>query len=298
MDKARGKRDYLSKDYTTCINGIFIIIVFISHLRGYISIHPYLEYFCSLLSQLMVAMFLFNSGYGVGISIVKKGFSPLQFLLSICAWLNLGNSNWYIFVILCLYFITFLSFLLSNIIFKNNKHISFVITIILSIILIYILYLTVPDYWYNTISAYVFGLFFALYKEKIEKITGLDKDKINIRYIIFLFVGFCLTFFIRKYAANNLFLLLSISFTFSIVMLMKFIPIKNKLLNWLGSSLFQIYILMRLPMMILIKYDYFKEHPLRYSVLSLIITIIIAILYKWCYNNISKLIKETFRRKV
>lgn len=96
--------------------------------------------------QWIVAMFLFYSGYGVMESIKRKGTdyvrsiprkrflsvlvnfdiavlffiavniclgkhpSVEQCLLSFTGWESVGNSNWYIFIIMLLYLITFISF--------------------------------------------------------------------------------------------------------------------------------------------------------------------------------------------
>ena len=74
--------DYLSKNKTDAIKGIFIIIVFTNHIKEY-----YVQAGADLtawydnafflpakaLGQLMVVMFLFYSGYGVAEAIKKKG---------------------------------------------------------------------------------------------------------------------------------------------------------------------------------------------------------------------------------
>lgn len=74
--------DYLSKNKTDTIKGIFIIIVFTNHIKEY-----YVKAGTDLTAwydnafflpakafgQLMVVMFLFYSGYGVAESIKKKG---------------------------------------------------------------------------------------------------------------------------------------------------------------------------------------------------------------------------------
>ena len=102
------------------------------------------------IGQWIVAMFLFYSGYGIMQSIMKKRNSyiadipvkrifntllnfdiavlvfivvallmgtPLtipQCLLSLTGWETVGNSNWYIFVILVCYSLTFISFYKQN----------------------------------------------------------------------------------------------------------------------------------------------------------------------------------------
>lgn len=72
MDHANS-RDNLSKAVTTSVNGTFIMIVFFSHVQQYIRLPVPVHSVTAGLGQLMVAMFLFYSGYGVGSSIHKKG---------------------------------------------------------------------------------------------------------------------------------------------------------------------------------------------------------------------------------
>lgn len=98
------------------------------------------------IGQLLVVMFLFYSGYGVMESIKKKGSAYVDcipkrrllttlanfdvaillfllvnlclgihydmqvILLSFIGWESVGNSNWYIFVILCCYLSTYITF--------------------------------------------------------------------------------------------------------------------------------------------------------------------------------------------
>lgn len=146
--------DFLSKEKTDSIKGIFILIVFLSHISEYFAAagadlsawHDKLLFLIpKAFGQLMVVMFLFYSGYGVMESIKKKGIeyinriprkrvlntllnydvavvifaatglmigneaSMSSFCLSLTAWDSVGNSNWYIFIILVCYLLTFLT---------------------------------------------------------------------------------------------------------------------------------------------------------------------------------------------
>ena len=143
-------KDYLSKENTNCIKGIFILIVFYSHLCTYIPYQHSKDFLMydlrSFLGQLMVTMFLFYSGYGIYESIKKKksnyvnnipikrilitllnfdiavltfavvnqlignGKTLEEILLALTGWGGIGNSNWYIFAILFLYLSTYISF--------------------------------------------------------------------------------------------------------------------------------------------------------------------------------------------
>lgn len=70
-------KDYISRAGTTAIKGIFVILIMFSHGKGYIDVGgkfdvPYLK-MQDHLNQMIVAMFMFYSGYGIMESIKKKG---------------------------------------------------------------------------------------------------------------------------------------------------------------------------------------------------------------------------------
>lgn len=135
------------------LKGIFILLVFFSHFNSYSSFTNYSDLIyvkiVSLIGQAMVAMFMFYSGYGMMESIKNKGKSYIsdmprkrifstwlhfacivaiyailatvigneisfgQLMLSFISLDSVGNSNWYIFDILCLYLIICISFLIA-----------------------------------------------------------------------------------------------------------------------------------------------------------------------------------------
>lgn len=137
----------MSKDKSSSIKGIFILLVFFSHFNSCVSFTSSFDTVyvrvISLIGQAMVAMFMFYSGYGVMESIRSKGMNYVhsmpkkrifstwihfafivalyvlltvaigneitlkQLLLSFIGWDSVGNSNWYIFDILCLYLMSF-----------------------------------------------------------------------------------------------------------------------------------------------------------------------------------------------
>lgn len=135
---------YIGKETTSTINGLFIWLVFISHFMSYLpsSVNNLVG---NTLGQLVVVMFLFYSGYGCAAQYLSKGESYLrsfptkrilttlinfdiavcafvvvalllgksitmrQVLLSFVCWDSVGNSNWYIFVIILCYTLFWLS---------------------------------------------------------------------------------------------------------------------------------------------------------------------------------------------
>lgn len=74
--------DYMSKDTTGAINGIFVLLVFMCHISGYMQLgSPSDKIWLDLkswLGQLVVVTFLFYSGYGMMCSIIKKGTPVCQ----------------------------------------------------------------------------------------------------------------------------------------------------------------------------------------------------------------------------
>ena len=127
---------------TASVNGYFLTTVFMTHLIQYMSwsIYGPLDIMYievnRALGQLIVAMFLFYSGYGVMESLRHKNnrdVNPTAFFIAaviylfvscatnqtptfryalkgFAAWESLGNSNWYVFAILYLYVVTYIVF--------------------------------------------------------------------------------------------------------------------------------------------------------------------------------------------
>ena len=151
ISKGSFNSNYLSKETCNSIKGFCVILVFLSHCGKYIhynktGINEMYYSVAGYLSQLIVVMFFFYSGYGLMQQIIKKGkqyiqsflfsrflptyisfvicvlfyyilslvinvdYSCKQLLLSFIGWESIGNSNWFMFVTFVLYFIFFLSF--------------------------------------------------------------------------------------------------------------------------------------------------------------------------------------------
>ncbi|MCR4605895.1 MAG: hypothetical protein K5639_07865 [Eubacterium sp.] len=340
---------FLTKEATACVNGIFIIIVFVSHLRTYMDLAPRLEWLLSSLSQLMVATFLFYSGYGVMESIRTKGmsyvkriplkrvlgvfaiyipavllfavmdlllgipFTPAQFGLSLVAWLNLGNSNWYIFVIICLYIITWISWMIADVFFKKNAEtderekrrniVAFVLLCLLTAGLVAVLIYTTPDYYYNTISAYIFGVFFSINKDRILKICGVDDTgKVRgvsrwIRYLVITVVMVVATYYIRYFTKANYkntgFLIATVFFCMGVVLISYLLPFPDIIFRWFGEHLFEVSILMRIPMISLLYIPYLSKGGITYAIICFILTVLLA----WIYHSVREKIAFFIRKR-
>lgn len=316
-------KNYLSKENTSCIKGIFILIVFYSHLYTYMPLQmnkDFLMYkFVIYLGQLMVTLFLFYSGYGVYESIKKKKekyineipkkrllktlinfdiavltfvivnyalnvkFNLKTILLSLIGWGTVGNSNWYIFAILGLYLITYISFKIFD---TSNKK---AITCLWILTLIFMLFIHVKrnglEYCYNTLLCYPLGITYSFLKNKIEKIVFDNKKYL---YILLICIISYLTFREAiKYNYINYYFM-TITFTLIVVLATIKININNVILKWFGDNLFWIYILQRIPMIILSKIGYAHSNAYRFALICFISTIILTIIYSKVITLIEK----------
>lgn len=307
--------DYMSIESTNVIKGVFIVIIFFSHLSGYIEVtsNSDIEFYKLIadVNQKTVTPFLFFSGYGVMESVKRKGISYIknfpqkrflrvfvefdiaviiftitrilldfgkkspigakQFFLSLIAWQSVGNSNWYIFAILSAYLLTFISFGIC----RCKKYPSVVLNTVLMIVYIYIFkyYNITEPHWYNTMICYVFGMWYSVLKDKIDKLVMKDAVWYPVTLI---FIGLCIWsfYFYRKY-----FLLYEISlflFIISIVLFSMKVNVRSKIYAWFGKHLFPMYIFQRLPMMVLQRIGLAQKNEYLFFICSFLITVLIS----------------------
>lgn len=316
-------KDYLSIEQTKCINGIFVIIIFLSHVKTYFTLEGiwYNSYYLKIntfIGQLMVTTFLFFSGFGIMESIKKKkekyinsipkkrilntlinfDFAVLLFLLcglfieknynlsrillSFIGWSSIGNSNWYIFAILILYAITWICFKVFD---KNNLK-GIIGTTILSLFFIGFLRVFKEPHWYNTLLCYPAGMFFSYYKNRIENLI-CENNK-----TYWFISAICLATFILLYKfSTNLLIyeLMAILFVIIILLVCMKFSFKNKILNYLGTNVFWIYILQRIPMIILRFYKVHTYNQFLFVILCFILTILLTELVKLFFKLLTLL---------
>lgn len=313
IDFKNSNKEYMSKENTTCIKGIFIIIVFISHIRQYQLYDSVIDLpainILSYLGQLMVTMFMFYSGYGVYESIKNKSreyikkmpknrilktyflfvisiisfiicnlllnnaYSLRENIMSFTGWSGIGNSAWYIFSIIVLYILTYISFT----IFKKDKIKALILNTLLVIGYIIVMSFLKPPYWCNTCLCYAAGMWYSQFIDKINKAL-LNNNK---KYIITLLIVIVLVILSHAVEANiPMFSIYAVLFALLIVMLTIKININNKILFWLGKNLFWVYILQRIPMMIFQTLKINEYNRYVYFGVSFVATIILVAIYE------------------
>lgn len=257
------------------------MLVFFQHFRTYIT--PEETDFVAVgvsefLGQLIVVPFLFYSGFGVMESIRAKGHSYVRripvdralktllhfdaavllflalylfrgntvtwksILLSLICLHGFGNSTWYIFAIVTLYLITAVSFT----VFRKNKAAAATAVTVLTIAEIYWLMGWQREHWHNTLLCYSMGIWYSLFRDRIEKIL-MGGDVIYLTALILLSMKFSLD---------------------------------NPLLQFLGRHIFGMYILQRLPMIALRHLGIFQNNTVTLMVVCFLITCILTLLFE------------------
>ena len=280
----------LDKEQTTCINGIFVVLVFLSHFGQYERM-PWNKPILAI-GQLMVAPFLFFSGYGIMEQIKKKGDEYIDhmprkrifkfyihFCMALCIYLllsflldkdyslsriiwsftalsSIGNSNWYVFAILVMYIIVYISFKY----FKKNGITSCAIMTFFYIILMKAF--KGQDWWYNIILCFPAGMILSKYKDKVCSI---------IRKPIFFICMFILALVLYIFHLHIFaYEVIAISLCFLIVDVCAYKEIKHSVFHCLGKYVFEIYILQRISMNLFDRYLDGWIYLLVYMILTLI----------------------------
>lgn len=298
-------RDYISKESTAAVNGIFTFIVFCSHFGQYST--PSYKF---KIAQLMVVMFLFYSGYGIYESIKRRGtsyikkfpknrflkvwlhltcalvpyiiynlifnvnFTVKQTLLSTIGWESIGNSNWFMFASLAMYALVYISFML----FRKHRIPALIMTTALTVGYIFVMKEYKGAWWYNTILAFPLGMWYSFFKEKIEKLVM--KNDWTLLSALIIFVVSTHFVFLRSDDQHVVYYeIASILFAITVTLFTMKVKIGNPALNWLGNHVFSVYILQRIPMATLKHFNFFANHYYIFFFTSLALTIILAELF-------------------
>ena len=314
----------MSIDMTNSIKGFFLCMVFFSHIWTYADfLHPYLDAPYQLVrrmtGQCIVAMFLFYSGYGIMESIEKKGLSYVKsipvhrflkvlllfdsalafffgyryltgsqfglkkIILTLIGWDSIGNSNWYIFCVLWLYIFTYIAFMA----FVSDYKKAVIGIFVLSLFYMAIVCKLGKEYWwYDTILCYTYGMLFSLYRDKIEHFIN-ENFRSWLFFVMLFAIGFVTLYFYKNmsWIVYQMWVFCFVAFIVSFTM--RF-AVDNRFLQWGGMNLFELYILQRLPMMILKPYLLPGKNYV-YVIACIIFTVLISVLFQ---KTISKIIQK------
>ncbi len=268
----------------------------------------------SFFGQLIVVMFLFYSGFGVMESYNNKGLDYLtafprkrilttflnfdiavfifvivdlvlgirltfkQVFLSLIAWDSVGNSNWYIFVVLLCYLFFYFGFRL----FPNHRVKGILLVSFAAFVGMIVLFFLKQNWWYDTILCFPAGMVYSNFKGKIN-----DFFKKNYIVILITSLGIFLAFQFIKFPRilhGFTYNFKSVVFCCLIVLLTMKIKTGNAALRWLGINLFPIYIYQRLPMIVIAKTcgkEFVCAFPYAFILACFSVTCILAWGYKY-----------------
>ena len=273
------------------------------------------------LGQLIVVMFLFYSGYGVMESFKNKGeqytrqfprhrilttllnfdVAVVSFLffnlilgirmdfrqigLSFIGWRSIGNSNWYIFVILYCYCCSWVGRMIFS--SKNILFVTFSSLLVFAGFVLLAFLRHGEGHWYTTILCYPAGMWYSFFLK--ERHISLCKKYyypiLGLLAVVFLFMHF--QRWIPGFHGFT-FNVKSIVFALLVVHLSLKLSIGNQFLRWAGVCLFPIYIYQRLPMIAIRNIaggDWICSNPYLFIILCAFITGGIAFFYKhWQIN--------------
>lgn len=279
-----------------------------------------LPYFMILnvIGQSVVALFLFYSGYAMMLSGMSKGkgyiknipvhrilkvlfnfdiavllflilqtilgkdFSAAEIFLSFIGWESLGNSNWYIFAILVFYLITYVAFIVG----KDNKFVVISVSCVLIAVYIILMHKFKDFWWYDTALCYIAGMVWYCFKDKLEQLFK-SKDFI---YWISLVLSASLYVLTVLFDVNTIILLFRhVFFAVVVVLVTMKVSVHNSILEYLGKHLFSIYILQRLPMILLLHLG-INKHPILFIVISMAVTLAISYPFDLLIKKLDKMI--------
>ena len=309
--------DYLTPRATVPVKGIFVLIVFFRHVSQYVDLNQmkYSVLFLQLnkyIGQTLVAMFLFYSGFGVMEAARNRGrgyvrrlpirifrvwlhfaiavmfylvrglaagkvYDRSRIALSLIGVKSLGNSNWYIFIILVCYFVTFICLMLTG------RHLvaGQILTTILSIGLIVWMkdacdQELFPSRFYNTLICYCLGGWYALIRDRAERFL-MRRD---LNYYLAL-TGLGVVYFFSGYRKSEFlnYEIWVLAFTGCVLLLsMKLVP-GSGLLKLLGSHVFGMYIMQRLVMLITESWVDVNSHPFTFVLMSFLGMILVGLAF-------------------
>lgn len=158
-------------------------------------------------------------------------------------------------------------------------------------------YITKEFLYFQSVFTFELGIFWAVYKEKIDKI--LKRKKYYSLYIIITFFLFSITLLIgnlnlfNNIAINVLNKIMSTIFFVVVVLLLEMkIELKNQITSYLGKIFFEIYIVQWIGITIWHSKKLYIENDCIYLCLTIITTVILAIIVHPIISFIDKRIKK------
>lgn len=212
-------------------------------------------------------------------------YSRFVILGSFIGLTDVGNSNWYFFTILLMYLVSYIAAVFLK---ECYKGVAAAVTICSVIYVIVAQISNLPSRFVSTAVTYALGMWIAIYKDELE--TAINKKAII--SLIVILIPIAITY---KWRENDFIMNLSSCFFIMLVVwFMAHFEIRSNILYFLGQHVFGIYILQRLPMLI-ISHFYNPRGIMNYVfvIICLALTVCMAVVYDKLLIRIDKRIIRT-----
>lgn len=232
--------------------------------------------------SLMLILFIIVSLF------IDKHYPISRYLLAFTGISSIGNSNWYVLVILLFYIAIFLSFKIFK---KSNINAIIFISIISISAVVIAINFCAPQRFYNTALCLPLGMIFSLVKHKLDNLLM----KNDIIYTTFLGVIIFVFIYFSQNRTNSITHIIFFYLTGSIIIpiLMMKINVKSSILNWFSEHTFSFFILQRIPM-ILLKHFGLNNSGALFIISSFFATVVLVTLFD---NFTNKTDKYIFKNK-
>lgn len=322
--------DYMDLKNTNNIKGIFVWMILIKHYSEYYKKKYIYKMILNYFGQKIVSLFLFYSSFGIYESIKNKGknyiktlpkkiiiiFIKSQLVILIFLLINIilgikiklkkylfsiifisaiGNSNWFAFTILTLYFYSYISFIFI----KNKSHFFFGILIIniisfFHIHLVYYYYYPKKIGTIDNILCFIIGFYYSLIKKYFDKIIM----KNDILFYGFLSFTILIYYYFYIYEIKTIFIVSIINAIFSLIVVFITMKIRfdNEFLKLLNSHSYSIYLLQRAVMIYISKKKYFESNEFIRFFFEFSTIIFISILFDNSTSFIDKMFKKDLQK--
>lgn len=282
----------------------------------------------SHLNQAVVVMFLFYSGYGMMESIAKKGFAyvngipakrflpvllrfdgivliyfALQLFMgrnygldrlpaALVGWDGFGNSNWYVFGVLGEYLLMFLAFLGMARWNKGGSKFVYaaVFTALTAAFALVIRATGRDDYWYNTLMMFPLGVWFSLLRRPLEGLA-MRNDMLYALACLAAALLYIWSFDHRWGSGLKGYTLWATMFAVVTVLLTMKVSFDSPVLKWFGDHVFSVYMLQRIPMILLSRAGWTADHKYASLIVVLLATVCLAMAFEAVEQRTSRILK-------
>lgn len=192
---------------------------------------------------------------------------------------------------LVIYLLVYISF--SMVRFRSNKVREYTGCVLMTVftgVFIYILMKTGKEnYWYNSVIIFPVGCWYALLRDRIEKIL-MKNDCLYMGTALQAVIVYCISFQNRwKYGIEG-YTVWAVVFVAVVVLFTMKVSVSSHIFTWFGEHVFSVYMLQRIPMIIFSDLG-FAQNKYMFLVICIISTILLADLFD---RYIGKKIKQIF----